>query len=105
MDLINPYKQDIDTWRSAYAENFLQHWQARQKEIHQSYQQWVKDVKSTNRGDELAAAIELYRTKIFEKALKEQEKAMSNAEKEVNYNVEKSIKDIERSLKSIENSK
>lgn len=105
MELINPYKEDIDAWRAAYSENFLKHWQSHQKEIHQSYDQWVKKVKNTHGGDELAAAIELHQSRIFEKALKDQERAMSKSEKEVKSNVETSIREIERSLQSIEKSK
>lgn len=103
--LINPYKEKIDAWSASYSDNFLKHWQARQNEIHQAYQQWVKNVKSANQGDELGAAIELYRSRVFEKALSSQEKEMSHSEKEVSRNVEKKIKDIERALQSMERKK
>lgn len=101
-DLIEPYKGKIDAWRDTYSEDFLKHWQARQTEIHQSYQQWVGDVKKAHQGDDLGAAIELYRSRAFEKALRSQEREMSKSEREVSRNVERRIKDIERALQSFE---
>lgn len=102
LELINPYKEKVDSWREQYSRNFLQHWSARQDKIHETYQQWVNDVKSSNGGDDLSAAIEINRSRIFEKSLREQEREMSKSEKEVNRNVENRIRDIERALKSIE---